>query len=94
MNIGDRYAGTKVGGNGYFRDTHCKVEGPAVQHLANAFLDSMNDIDAVSTKRERIEGGSEEVKKKIIVSMISNQDAEKHYSINTKWKRTNYSYKF
>lgn len=41
MNIGDQYAGAKVGGNGYYRDTHVKVQGPAVDDLSKVFLSSL-----------------------------------------------------
>ena len=36
LNVGDDYAGARVGGNGRFRDTMCRVEGPAVRCLAAA----------------------------------------------------------
>jgi len=35
------YAGTEVGGNGRYRDTHAKIEGPGVMHLAGVFLHSL-----------------------------------------------------
>jgi phosphatidylserine/phosphatidylglycerophosphate/cardiolipin synthase-like enzyme len=35
------YAGVEVGGTGRFRDTHAKIEGPAVLHLAGVFLNSL-----------------------------------------------------
>jgi phosphatidylserine/phosphatidylglycerophosphate/cardiolipin synthase-like enzyme len=35
------YAGVDVGGNGRFRDTHARVEGPAVIHLAQVFENSL-----------------------------------------------------
>ena len=41
MNISQDYAGIEVGGTGRFRDTHAKVEGPAVLQLARVFLDSV-----------------------------------------------------
>lgn len=41
MNISGDYAGLEVGGTGRFRDTHAKIEGPAVLHLARVFLDSL-----------------------------------------------------
>jgi cardiolipin synthase len=33
MNIAAEYCGPALGGNGKFRDTHVKVEGPAVEDL-------------------------------------------------------------
>lgn len=43
MNVGDEYAGPEVGGNGFFRDTHVKVEGPAVDDLKAVFLNSLSE---------------------------------------------------
>ncbi|CUG86228.1 unnamed protein product [Bodo saltans] len=40
LNIGDDYCGTELGGNGRFRDTHCRVVGPAVDHLRLAYEDT------------------------------------------------------
>jgi phosphatidylserine/phosphatidylglycerophosphate/cardiolipin synthase-like enzyme len=34
MNIANEYAEPEVGGTGFFRDTHVKIEGPAVASLA------------------------------------------------------------
>lgn len=42
LNIGDDYCATSCGGNGRFRDTHCKVTGPAVQHLMEVYADTIN----------------------------------------------------
>jgi phosphatidylserine/phosphatidylglycerophosphate/cardiolipin synthase-like enzyme len=33
LNIGEEYCREEIGGTGHFRDTHMKVEGPAVQVL-------------------------------------------------------------
>jgi cardiolipin synthase len=41
MNLASDYAGVDVGGNGRFRDTHARVEGPAVIHLAQVFENSL-----------------------------------------------------
>ena len=40
LNIGDDYCTPCEGGNGRFRDTHCRVEGPAVQHLDEVYEDT------------------------------------------------------
>lgn len=40
LNIGDDYCGKEAGGNGRFRDTHCSVQGPAVEHLRNVYEDT------------------------------------------------------
>lgn len=40
LNIGDDYCGRVLGGNGRFRDTHCRVVGPAVEHLLLAYEDT------------------------------------------------------
>jgi cardiolipin synthase A/B len=40
LNIGDDYCGPALGGNGRFRDTHCRVVGPAVDHLLLAYEDT------------------------------------------------------
>ena len=48
LNIGDDYAGTEVGGNGRFRDTQCRVEGPAVQHLIEVYNDTIASSEGPS----------------------------------------------
>lgn len=40
LNIGDDYCGKALGGNGRFRDTHCEVVGPAVEHLLETYEDT------------------------------------------------------
>eukprot|EP01113_Clastostelium_recurvatum_P002670 TRINITY_DN11131_c0_g1_i1.p1 TRINITY_DN11131_c0_g1~~TRINITY_DN11131_c0_g1_i1.p1 ORF type:complete len:457 (+),score=89.13 TRINITY_DN11131_c0_g1_i1:16-1386(+) len=44
MNISNLYAGKESGGTGYFRDTHVKVEGPAVNHLTHIFYHTLTDL--------------------------------------------------
>lgn len=41
LNLADDYAGTSVGGNGRFRDTHSRVEGEAATDLARVFIESL-----------------------------------------------------
>ncbi|PRP82861.1 cardiolipin synthetase 2 [Planoprotostelium fungivorum] len=43
MNIGSEYAGYKVGGTKFYRDTHMKITGPAVYNLQQVFALSMID---------------------------------------------------
>eukprot|EP01114_Cavostelium_apophysatum_P015921 TRINITY_DN4439_c0_g1_i1.p1 TRINITY_DN4439_c0_g1~~TRINITY_DN4439_c0_g1_i1.p1 ORF type:complete len:451 (+),score=91.66 TRINITY_DN4439_c0_g1_i1:119-1471(+) len=50
MNIANEYAGTQVGGTGYFRDTHVKVEGPAVKDLEQVFYNSLQEARLLSQK--------------------------------------------
>lgn len=40
LNIGDDYCGMRLGGNGRFRDSHCRVTGPAVSHLLEVYEDT------------------------------------------------------
>lgn len=40
LNIGNDYCGKAMGGNGRFRDTHCRVVGPAVKDLRVAYEDT------------------------------------------------------
>ena len=42
VNIGDHYCGPAVGGNGFFRDTHARVVGPAVADLERVFFSSLH----------------------------------------------------
>lgn len=42
VNIGDNYCGVAAGGNGFFRDTHARVVGPAVQDLERVFFSSLH----------------------------------------------------
>ncbi|EFA75624.1 phospholipase D [Heterostelium album PN500] len=42
MNISEKYAGELLG-NSYFRDTHVKIEGPAVKDLLDAFYSKKKD---------------------------------------------------
>lgn len=37
LNVGDEYVGRHL--NRYWRDTHVRIEGPAVEHLQNTFID-------------------------------------------------------
>jgi len=41
MNIADDHTPESFGGNGLFRDTHARVTGPAVQHLAAVAADTL-----------------------------------------------------
>ena len=43
MNIGKEYCGRRLGGTHQFRDTHLKVEGPAVFDLLSVFNDSFTE---------------------------------------------------
>ena len=43
MNVGAEYCGPRLGGNGRFRDTHVRVEGPAVLDLVSVFNDSYTE---------------------------------------------------
>ena len=43
MNIGREYCGKRLGGTHQFRDTHLKVEGPAVFDLLSVFEDSYTE---------------------------------------------------
>lgn len=40
LNVGNEYCGVKAGGNGRFRDTHCSVVGPALDHLRKVYKDT------------------------------------------------------
>lgn len=42
LNVGNEYCGIKAGGTGRFRDTHCVVVGPALQHLRKVYEDTKN----------------------------------------------------
>lgn len=41
LNIGNDYCAKWMGGNGRFRDTHCRVTGPAVRDLLDAYQDTV-----------------------------------------------------
>ena len=43
MNVGKEYCGPRLGGNNAFRDTHVRVEGPAVLDLVSVFNDSYTE---------------------------------------------------
>ena len=43
MNIGDEYCGRKLGGTAQFRDTHLRVDGPAVFDLIAVFHESYSE---------------------------------------------------
>ena len=43
MNVGREYCGPRLGGNNAFRDTHVRVEGPAVLDLVSVFNDSYTE---------------------------------------------------
>ena len=43
MNVGKEYCGLRLGGNNAFRDTHVRVEGPAVLDLVSVFNDSYTE---------------------------------------------------
>ncbi|EGC39773.1 hypothetical protein DICPUDRAFT_147466 [Dictyostelium purpureum] len=44
MNISGKYASSSFeGGKDYFRDTHCMIEGPAVEKLSEVFYNSIKD---------------------------------------------------
>ena len=44
LNIGNEYAGTEVGGSGKFRDSLCRVRGPAVQDLVLVVEDTIRAV--------------------------------------------------
>jgi cardiolipin synthase A/B len=44
-NVGVEYAAKDVGGTDWFRDTHIKIEGPAVAHLEDVFLNSLAETE-------------------------------------------------
>ena len=44
LNIGDDYCSKAAGGNGRFRDTHCKILGPAVAHVHEVYEDTKSPI--------------------------------------------------
>lgn len=46
MNIAVDYCGEDIGGNGRFRDTHAKIVGPGVRHLAEVFLSTLQTMQA------------------------------------------------
>jgi cardiolipin synthase len=45
MNLTGDYCGPSVGGTGKFRDTHLRVEGPAVHDLVAVFRDSLSEAE-------------------------------------------------
>jgi phosphatidylserine/phosphatidylglycerophosphate/cardiolipin synthase-like enzyme len=44
MNIASDYCGEDVGGNGRFRDTHARIVGPGIVHLADVFLSTLQTM--------------------------------------------------
>lgn len=44
MNIAGDYCGEDIGGNGRFRDTHSRIVGPGVAHLAEVFLSTLQTM--------------------------------------------------
>lgn len=48
MNIAEDYAGPEVKGNSRFRDSHARVVGPCVKHLAKVFMDSVARVRLTS----------------------------------------------
>eukprot|EP00796_Vickermania_ingenoplastis_P007254 gene7254-5101_t len=40
LNVGNEYCSAHAGGSGRFRDTHCSVVGPAIQHLRKVYEDT------------------------------------------------------
>eukprot|EP00761_Pharyngomonas_kirbyi_P001569 gb/GECH01001573.1/.p1 GENE.gb/GECH01001573.1/~~gb/GECH01001573.1/.p1 ORF type:complete len:422 (+),score=99.41 gb/GECH01001573.1/:1-1266(+) len=47
MNLSEDYAG-KLYGNDHMRDSHLKVQGPAVRDLGEVFLDSLSEMQSAS----------------------------------------------
>ena len=48
LNIGDDYCSKEVGGNGRFRDTQCRVVGPAVKDILDVFEDTLHPTSGVA----------------------------------------------
>jgi cardiolipin synthase len=46
MNIAADYCGVDIGGNGRFRDTHSRVVGPGVVHLAEVFISTLQTMQS------------------------------------------------
>lgn len=63
MNIGDDYAEKDVGGTGMFRDTHVRVQGPAVKDLMNVFISSVEGSIHASQRGNWLSTLSEKAKK-------------------------------
>lgn len=57
MNIAGDYCGMDIGGNGRFRDTHARIVGPGVAHLAEVFLSTLQTM-----QKQNIAGWTEVMK--------------------------------
>lgn len=58
MNIAGDYCGEDIGGNGRFRDTHARIVGPGVVHLAEVFISTLQTM-----QKQNIEGWPEIMKR-------------------------------
>ncbi|KNC52597.1 phospholipase D [Thecamonas trahens ATCC 50062] len=64
MNVAAEYAGPSVGGNAFFRDVHVQLRGPAVDHLATVFKDSLSEAELyAATSRGRLTPASDEAQR-------------------------------
>jgi cardiolipin synthase len=55
MNVNEDYCTTEFGGNGRFRDTHARLEGPCVFDIKKSILDSIEDLFPRVTQQEQLD---------------------------------------
>jgi len=63
MNVNEDYCTVGFGGNGRFRDTHARLEGPCVMDIKKTILASIEDLLPNVTQQEQLdmEGGIDEI---------------------------------